>query len=73
MTHEAAKRSWATVDNRKPRVMTAALTYLRGRPWLAACVLMMAIGLGLFAINRHGYLLTHAGNPFWPMSAYADG
>jgi hypothetical protein len=43
------------------RVVTAVLAYLRGRPWLASCVLMVAIGLGILVINRHGYLLTLAG------------
>ena len=42
--------------------MTAVLAYLRGRPWLVSCVVMVAIGLGTLTTNRHGYLLTLAGS-----------
>lgn len=41
--------------------MTAVLTYLCGRPWLAPCIMAVAIGLSILASSRLGYLLFWAG------------
>jgi hypothetical protein len=41
--------------------MTAVLAYLRGRPWLVPCLMLMGIGVSVLARNRLGYLLFWAG------------
>lgn len=46
--------------------MTALLTGLRNRPWLAACILFVSMGLGLVAIDsgirgRYSHFLLWAG------------
>lgn len=42
--------------------MTALLAYLRGRPWLAPCLMIMGIGLSLVAI---GVDIWHLHLLFW--------
>jgi hypothetical protein len=37
------------------------LTYLRRRPWLSPCLLLISIGLSTLVFRQHGYLLTWAG------------
>ena len=37
------------------------LTFLRRRPWLSPCLLLIFIGLSTLVFRRHGYLLTWAG------------
>jgi hypothetical protein len=41
--------------------MTAVLTYLRGRPWLVPCLVLIGLGVSTLAKNRPGYLLFWAG------------
>lgn len=37
------------------------LAYLRGRPWLAPCLMLTGLGMSVLAISRLGYLLIWAG------------
>jgi hypothetical protein len=41
--------------------MTALLAYLRGRPWLVPCLMLIGIGVSALARNRPGHLLFWAG------------
>jgi hypothetical protein len=41
--------------------MTAVVAYLRGRPWLVPCLMLIVIGVATVAGNRPGYLLFWAG------------
>jgi hypothetical protein len=41
--------------------MTVVLAYLRGRPWLVPCLMVIGIGVSVLARSRLGYLLFWAG------------